>query len=92
MPLFKGRVDKQALISALKTNDPAMALKKDQSLSYLKPTSVFIRIHDNQVPIIPKNGDFSDLDTTLLPGNDLEQYFLKDSDVPNGKKSGDDSD
>jgi len=61
-------------MSALKTNDPMIALKRDQDLRYYEPTCVFIRVHDNQLIDVPKAGDFSDLDTTMLPGEKIQAY------------------
>lgn len=48
MPLFKGAINRKSLVSALKTNDPMIALQRDRDLSYLQPTSLVIRVHDNQ--------------------------------------------
>lgn len=49
IPLFKGEVNKKKLVQALSADDPMIALSRDSSLSKLSPTSLLIRIHENQL-------------------------------------------
>lgn len=47
IPIFKGPVNRRAIITAMKTLEPLTALKKDTNLHYLEPMTLIVRIHDN---------------------------------------------
>ena len=53
IPLFKGDVNKREIITALKSEDPNIALTRSKYLSYVDQTSIIIRVHDNQQLIRP---------------------------------------
>ena len=45
---LKGEVNKRELITAMKSEDPKVALMRSKELTYVDQTSVIIRVHDNQ--------------------------------------------
>lgn len=63
-------------MAAQRTEDPLMSLQRERDLHYLEPTSVIIRIQDNQYNTKAPYGDFSDLDTSLLPGGKSVYKYL----------------
>ena len=48
VPLFKGPINRKCLLQAMKTKNPEITLMNDRELTYLQPTSLIVKIHDNQ--------------------------------------------
>lgn len=89
MPLFKGAINRKSLVSALKTNDPMIALQRDRDLSYLQPTSIILRVHDNQQkPIAPSllSPAATQMETSMIPGSQLQVFHFNEKDVANSKE------
>jgi len=76
VPLFKGEVDKKKLIQALNTDEPMLSLLTDRDLSYLEPSSLVIRVHDNQLFTKPKATEYQDLSTEYVPSASSEKYLF----------------
>jgi len=64
-----------------------ISLQRERDLHYLEPASVIIRIQDNQYSTKAGTGDYSDLDTSLLPGGKaVSKYYFNKVDIEKSRE------
>ena len=63
-----------------------IALARDRDLNFLEPTSILLRIHENQLHTKPDNFFYGDIDTSYLPPADIKKYLYNEAQQQNSKE------
>ena len=73
-------------MQALNTDDPMGTLRMDRDLTYLEPTSLIIRVHDNQNQLRVRSIEYGDLDSDYIPSASAEKYMFMYQEVTASKQ------